>query len=238
MTGPVLSGAHVLALTGVLFGAIAQSATGMGFSLVAAPLLVLYLGPREGIAAAVVLAALSSIAPLFRDGRHARPSEVGRLLVPMLLGTPVIALMLHGVDTRLLSVIAGCGVIVSVTILARGVRWQWLRRPVGAMVTGGASALLNVVGGVGGPPVGLYAANAGWKPQTARANLHCVFLVQNIVTSLVLGVRFPGVPELLALAVGTVLGMLLAPRMPTVLLRQMVLGVSLLGGITLVGRVV
>ncbi|MFR9752045.1 TSUP family transporter [Nocardia sp. 004] len=237
MTGTVLSGAHVLALVGILFGAIAQSATGMGFSLVAAPLLVLYLGPRTGVAAVVVLAALSSVAPLLRDGRHARPSEVGRILVPMLLCTPVIAVLLRGIDTRPLAVIAGCGVIVSVGVLASGVRWHWLRHPVGAIATGGASALLNVVGGVGGPPVGLYAANAEWEPARARANLHCIFLLQNLVTAAILGIRFPGYTELAVLAAGTGLGMLLAPRVPAARLRQVVLGVSLLGGITLVGSI-
>ncbi|MTE11861.1 sulfite exporter TauE/SafE family protein [Nocardia aurantiaca] len=238
MTGTVLSGAHVLALTGVLFGAVAQSATGMGFSLMAAPVLILYLGPRTGIAATVALAALSSVAPLVRDGRHARPREVGRLLVPMLACTPVIALILHRVDTRPLALIAGCGVIASVSVLAGGVRWRWLRHPLGAMATGGASALLNVVGGVGGPPIGLYAANAEWEPAKARANLHCVFLLQNLATSMVLGIRLPGIAEMLALAAGTGLGMALAPRVPIVRVRQMVLGVSLLGGITLVCRAV
>ncbi|MGV9838327.1 TSUP family transporter [Nocardia niigatensis] len=238
MIGHAVSATHVLMLGGVLFGAVAQSATGMGFSLVAAPLLVLHLGPREGVAATVMLAALSSVAPLLRDGRHVRPLEVTRLLAPMLLCTPLIAAALHGIDTDLLAMTAGAGVIVAVGVLASGIRWSWLRRPWGAVATSGASAFLNVIGGVGGPPIGLYAANSDWEPATVRANLHSVFIVQNITTALILGIAVPDSLELLALVIGTVIGMALATRIPTARMRLVVLGISLLGGIALIGRAI
>ncbi|MEV6162444.1 TSUP family transporter [Streptomyces sp. NPDC052052] len=231
-------GVHLLALAGVLFGAVAQSATGMGFSLLAAPALVLYLGPQQGVATTVVLATLSSALPFLRDGRHARPREVLRLLVPTLLCTPLIALALRGVDTRWLAPAAGAGVVVGVCVLASGVRWKWLRRPQGAVAAGAASALLNVVGGVGGPPIGLYAAHADWEPAVTRGNLHSFFIVQNCATALAVGIALPGPSELVALALGTACGMLLAPRVPTKTLRTAVLAVSLLGGIGLVGGAV
>src|SRR5690606_2887776 len=80
-----------LSLAGIAVGALIQAATGMGSSLVAAPLLILSLGPREGVGAVVVLAALSSMLPLIRDGRHAQVGAVARLLIPTLLCMPVIA---------------------------------------------------------------------------------------------------------------------------------------------------
>src|SRR5690606_26326155 len=113
-----------LSLLGITVGAFVQAATGMGFSLVSAPLLIMYLGPREGVAAVVVLAALSSLLPLARDGRHAQPGAVARLLIPTLLCTPLIAWGLADVDTRWLALVAGLGVIVAVGILASGVRWK------------------------------------------------------------------------------------------------------------------
>ncbi|MFI0351699.1 TSUP family transporter [Actinomadura sp. 9N407] len=233
-----LDPSYVLALAGILFGALAQASTGMGFSLVSAPVLVLHLGPREGVATAVALAVVSSVVPLLRDGRHARAGDVTRLLVPTLLCTYPIAWALRGADTRLLALAAGAGVIAAVCALAAGVRWSWLRRPEGAVATGATSALLNVVGGVGGPPIGLYAANAGWEPATMRGNLHAFFLVQNAATALVLGVVIPDLTQLAALALGTACGMFLAPRMPLKTLRTAVLGASLLGGIGLVAGAV
>ena len=227
-------GLQLLALAGVGLGAVAQSATGMGFSLVAAPALVLWLGPHKGVAVTVALATLSSVLPFLRDGRHARPGEVVRLLVPTLLCTPLIALALRGVDARWLAPAAGAGVVVAVGVLASGVRWRWLRRPGGAVAAGAASALLNVVGGVGGPPIGLYAANADWEPATTRGTLYGFFVVQNIATALAVGIALPGLAELAVLALGTACGMLLAPRMPAKAVRAAVLGMSLLGGVGLV----
>ena len=224
----------VLSLAGITVGAFVQAATGMGFSLVSAPLLILHLGPREGVAAVVVLAALSSVLPLVRGGRHAQPDAVARLLIPTLICTPLIAWALGDVDTRWLALVAGVGVIVAVGILASGVRWAWLRHPLGAVSTGAASALLNVVGGVGGPPIGIYAANAGWPPAITRANMHSFFFVQNIVTAIVLGVVLPDWWQLAALAVGTVAGVVLAPRVSAPALRVVVLAISLVGGVSLV----
>ncbi|MGI5273404.1 NAD(P)H-binding protein [Nonomuraea sp. CA-218870] len=74
------------------------------------------------------------------------------------------------------------------------------------MAVGAASAPLNVVGGVGGPPIGLYAASAGWEPATTRGNLHAFFILHNTATALVLGMVLPGAPELAALAAGTASG--------------------------------
>ena len=92
-----------------------------------------------------------------------------------------------------------------------------------------------MVGGVGGPPIDLYAAAAGWEPARTRANLQGFFLIQNIATALTLGPVVPGTAELAALGAGTAAGMLLAPRLPPALARTAVLGVSLLGGLALAG---
>ena len=229
-----MTAVHLLALLGIAAGAFAQSVTGMGFALVASPLLVLHLGPQDGVAATVALAVLASAIPLARDAGQARPREVLRLLVPALACTPVLALLLAGADAGLLAPAAGAAVVVGAALLACGFRWAWLHRPSGAVVTGAASALLNVVGGVGGPPVGLYAANAGWEPRRARGNLLCFFLLQNCVTAAVLGVVLPGLLDVAAVALGAVGGAALAPRLPATTVRAGVLGASLLGGVALV----
>lgn len=228
----------VTALLGVLAGALAQAATGMGFSLVAAPVLVLVLGPREGVVATLGLATLASLVPLAREARQVQPGAVLRLLVPTLLCTPVVVWALRGADTRWLAAAGGVGVVVAVALLAGGLRSAWFRTAPAVVLTGAASAVLNVVGGVGGPPVGLYAANAGWEPRALRANLHAFFVVQNAVTALALGVRVPSVLHLVALLLGTVAGTWLCGRMSPATVRAGVLVVSLVGGLGLLGGAV
>lgn len=232
----LLSGIPVqaLAVLAVAVGGLAQASTGMGFSLVSAPALILASGARDGVATVLALAVLASVIPLTRDWRNSRPREATRLLIPTLMFTPVIAFLLRGVDTRWLALGAGIGVLVGVALLASGWRSHHLSRLPGTTVTGLSSATLNVVGGVGGPPIGLYAANADWEPHHTRATLQAFFLVQNIVTVAVVGFILPTWPMVLALVVGTALGMLLAPRLPVRVARAGVLGVSVAGGVALI----
>ncbi|MEV6205112.1 TSUP family transporter [Streptomyces sp. NPDC051771] len=226
---------EVLAVAAVAVGAFAQAATGMGFSLVAAPALVALLGPQRGVPTVLLLAVLASLLPLSRGRRHARLRDAGRLLVPALLGMPVAAWLLRGVDTRVLAVATGCAVLVGVALLARGVRSPFLRRPAGAWCAGLASAGLNVLGGVGGPPIGLYAANAGWPGHESRATLHAFFLVQNVATAAVLGFVPPSWPAVAALVCGAAAGMALAPRIAPAAARTGVLAVSGAGALALIG---
>ncbi len=225
---------QALAIAAVALGGLAQSSTGMGFSLVAAPALILVAGAREGVGTVLVLAVLASVVPLTRDWRNSRPRDAVRLLVPTLLFTPVIAFLLRGVDTRWLALGAGVGVLLGVGLLASGWRSPRLSHLPGVTLTGLSSATLNVVGAVGGPPIGLYAANADWEPHHTRATLQTFFLVQNVVTVAVVGFVLPSWPLVLALIVGTGVGMLLAPRLPVRVARAGVLGVSIIGGVALI----
>lgn len=224
----------VLCILGVALGALAQASTGMGFALVAAPALIATLGPREGVSTVLLLGVLASAIPLGRDWRHANPKDVLRLLVPALVFTPLIALALRGVDVRWLALTAGCGVIVSAALLASGLRSRWLMTPVGAIATGLSSAALTVVGGVGGPPFGLYAANAGWSPRQVRGTLLSILFVQGIATVLILGFALPSWPLVLALAAGGAAGMVTASRIPPSAARAAILLISVAGGIALI----
>lgn len=222
-------------LLAVAVGAFAQAATGMGFALVAAPVLIAAVGQAQGVGTVLVLASIASIIPLARGGwRDADPRAAGRLLIPTLIATPLIAWALRAVDHTALAVAGGLAVIVGVGLLASGLRSAWLLTRSGAVATGVASAGLNVVGGVGGPPVGLYAANSDWEPARTRGTLQGFFLVQNVVTALVVGLVLPSWPQVVALVAGSALGLFLAPRLPSSAARVGVLGISALGGIALV----
>lgn len=224
----------LLAASAIAVGAFAQTVTGLGFSLIAAPALLALFGPRDGVAMVVVLATFASLVPLLSQWREVRLKDAGLLLTPTLLATPVVALALAGVDTSLVAVASGVAVIAGVVLLARGASWRWLRGLPGGIAAGISSAVLNVVGGVGGPPMGIYAANAGWGPAQSRATLQFFFLIQNIFTALVIGVLAPAWWMAAALAVGTVAGMLAAGRIPATAARFAVLVVAALGGASLI----
>jgi uncharacterized membrane protein YfcA len=224
----------VLVVISIAAGAVAQAVTGMGFSLVSAPALLALLGPREGVAVVVLLAAMSSVFPLSQQWRSVRLGSASALLLPILFSTPVIAMALAGADTRLVAVAAGVGVVAGVVLLARGASWAWFRGLPGALAAGIASATLNVVGGVGGPPIGMYAANTDWGPVQTRATLQFVFLVQNLVTAVVIGLVAPAWWMVATLIAATMVGALLMTRVPAKAARLAVLAVAGLGGASLV----
>ena len=224
----------VVAIAGVALGGLAQSVTGLGFALVAAPALIALLGPRQGVGVVVLLGTLAAVLPLVGHWRRVRVRDTAALLVPTLLATPIVAALLAGMDTSTVAIAAGVAVLIGVVALWRGLTWHRLVSVPGAIGTGIASAALNVIGGVGGPPVGLYAANAGWDPPDSRASLQAFFLVQGVATVAVVGLTWPDPWMVLALVVGTLVGMWLAPRIPEHAARLAVLGVAAFGGVALI----
>jgi len=223
-----------VALAGIAAGGVAQSVTGLGFALIAAPGLIALLGPPRGVALVVILGTLVSALALIGQWRVVRVRDGASLLVPTLVATPLVAVLIDGLDARVLAAAAGLAVLLGVAALWRGGRWPRLVSTPGAIGSGVASALLNVVGGVGGPPVALYAANADWPPDQTRSTLQAFFLVQGVVTAAVIGFVLPSVPMLLALVAGTGLGIWLAPRIPPEMARHAALAVAGFGGLALV----
>ena len=224
----------VIAFVGIALGGFAKSVTGLGFALVAAPAMIALLGPREGVAVVVLLGTLASVLPLLGQWRRVLVRDTVTLLLPILLATPIVALLLAGLDTATLALAGGVAVLIGVVALWRGPTWERLVSTPGAIATGISSAALNVIGGVGGPPVGLYAANAGWDPPESRATLQAVFLVQGIATALVIGLTWPEPWMVGALVGGTLAGMWLAPRISTSAARAALLGVAAGGGVALI----
>ena len=88
-----------LATFGVALGGLAQSVTGLGFALVAAPGLIALLGPDDGVAVVVLLGLLASLLPLMGQWREALVREGLTLLVPTLIATPLVGALVAGADT-------------------------------------------------------------------------------------------------------------------------------------------
>jgi len=230
----------VIAAVAVALGAVAQGITGLGFSLVSAPFLIAWLGPREGVRVALVLSTVLNVALLARTHRHVLVREGSLLLVPAVAATPFLAWGARRVDGRVLAVTAGTVTFFAAVALLVGVRWARAARSVGAAVAAGvASAGMNVVGSVGGPALALYAVNAGWPPDRTRPTLQVVFLASNLVALASLGLPSEVVgrwPLLVTLGVGWVGGLALARRVPARAARTATLLVAMAGGLVAVAK--
>ena len=224
-----------LVVLAVAAGAVAQSVSGIGFTLVSGPLLVAALGPADGVRLSVVLSLVVNAVVLSRTAREASWRDAALLLVPAVLATPLLARLLREAPERASQALAGAATLAGALVLGAGVRWRAAGGTAGAVGAGVLSAAMNVVAGVGGPAVALYAANAGWPAAAMRSTGQAYFLVLNVVALASLGL--PAVPGhlvlacLVALAVGLLTGARLAERVPEDGARRVTLALAGLGGL-------
>jgi uncharacterized protein len=227
-------GAIALVATAVACGALAQSVTGFGFSLVAAPVFVIVTTPTNGVRLVNLLALVVNVGLLTVERRTAMPGDALRLLLPALVVAPVVASLAHRADSDVLSIVAGSLIVTTALVLASGVRSRRLHGVAGAIGAGSVSSAMNVVSGVGGPAAAMYAVNAHWPPHAMRPTLQLYFLGLNIVSLAALGLVVPEPAAagvlLAALVAGLLLGLRLARRLPVHAVRITVLALAIVGG--------
>lgn len=217
--------------------------TGLGFSLVCAPILIAVLGPREGVRTALVLSTFLNVALLARTHRSVLVREGAGLLVPAVGTTPFLAWASRRIDGTVLTIVAGVLTVLSAAALLSGLRWKRGASAAWGVVAGVVSAAMNVVGSIGGPALALYSVNAGWPPARTRSTLQVIFLASNVVALVSLGLPASREPTrwaalAIALVVGWAVGLRLHRRVPEAAARTATLGVAALGGAVAVVRAV
>jgi uncharacterized membrane protein YfcA len=139
-----------------------------------------------------------------------------------------------------LSIAAGAVMLVSAALLATGARGEGWRGPAGVIMAGSVSATMNVVSGVGGPAVAMFAVNAGWPAESTRPTLQLYFLGLNLISIAALGLpdqRGTAVGALVvALVAGLLIGRWTAARLDALAVRRLALTVAAAGGIAAIVR--
>ncbi|PYI68792.1 hypothetical protein CVV68_05775 [Arthrobacter livingstonensis] len=161
----------------ILVGASLQRLTGMGFALVSAPFMVLLLGPVSGVVTVNIASAAASAMILGRVFGDIDWRKFSRLAPAALVGIVPGALLLRSVPAAWLDV--GIGVLI---ILSRTVSLLAKPRPrePGAgttFVAGTASGAMNVLAGVGGPAMSVYAVATRWEQRSFAATMQPYFMV-------------------------------------------------------------
>ncbi len=229
-------------LLAVLLGTLAQSVSGIGFSLVCGPLLVASLGAADGVRLSVLLSLVLNVVLLSRLWREVEWPRTLLLLVPSALVTPLVALGARRLPERPAAAAAGAVVLLGVALLASGLRWHAARGRAGAVAAGVLGATTNVLASVAGPVVALWAANADWPQRAQRASLQAYFLGLNCVALPSLGVPAVSGPVLAgclaALGAGALLGVPLARRVSEPAARRATLVLAAAGGTAVLVRAV
>ncbi|MCD2441192.1 sulfite exporter TauE/SafE family protein [Agromyces sp. SYSU K20354] len=225
----------------VLIGATAQRITGMGFALIAAPALVILLGPFDGVVIVNLCAVLSSLLILPRVWRDIEWRRFSWLTVPALVGTVAGALLATHVPAPLLQVGVGVLVIVALTVTLVVTRTSHVASgPAPALIAGAASGVMNAAAGVGGPALSVYAVGTRWSQVGFAATAQPYFVVIGLASLIgKLGATGWAVPALDvgtwpvvigALVVGLALGEFLNPRISHRAARLSVIAIAYVGG--------
>ncbi|MEL5989949.1 sulfite exporter TauE/SafE family protein [Microbacterium phosphatis] len=225
-----------------LVGALGQRALGMGFGLVAMPVLVLVVGPLPAVTAMTAMGVVASLLVLAEVWPLVSWRRLPWLLVPALAGVVPGILLARLADDGLLKTVMGAIILVGVGLSA------WLHRAarpltgnVPVAVTGAIAGVLNGSVGVAAPAVGIYGALGDWPQRAYAAALQPFFLVMSGATLLAKGVLDPaGTPPwpwwrwLILCGViiaGVLVGARVASRLPERAARRGILVLSFLGGV-------
>lgn len=180
-----LAGDALLGVLAALLGATLQSATGFGFALVAAPLLVAVFGPRPAVSVIVVLALVVSVLMLAGERRRPRVDarETAALVAWSVPGLLAGALLLGAAPERALKVLVTVVVLVAVGQRLLGTPrsrpWSHPR----AAAAGAVSGVLSTSTGIGGPPLVFHLLGRGLSPALMRDTLAVVWLAGGVLSA-------------------------------------------------------
>jgi uncharacterized membrane protein YfcA len=185
--GVPMSPLIVAAGVAVFAGGLLQSATGIGFALVAGPLLFAALGPQEAIGTLLALGTVVGTLILATESRRPRP--LARDGAVMLAWSPPGALLgvavLRSLDEVALQLAVTGG--VALTLVAR--HWAARRgaaprpRPAwSAPLAGFAAGTLSTTTNMSGPPLLLHLMGRGDEPVRVRDTITVCFLGLTVIS--------------------------------------------------------
>ena len=171
----------LVAAAAVAAGAALQSATGFGFSIVAAPLVFAVVEPEEAVGLLIVLGSLVNVLTLVSERRRPRPvwRECAVLLAFALPGAVAGVAVLRALDPVALQIAVSVGVVA--TLLARKLA-QGRETPAWAgPIAGLAAGALTTSTTTAGPPLIVYLLGRRLEPVQVRDTMPVCFLGLSVV---------------------------------------------------------
>lgn len=222
----------------VVFGSATQRITGMGFALVASPVLVLVIGVYNGIPLIQVLNLAVSALVLSQVFRDVEVDKAVMLAIFGIIGVFPGAWMARSLSPAWLQIVIGTMVIIALLAMIANERARVFKGRAGAASAGFLSGFMNVTAGIGGPAIVLYSLSIGWRHAAFVATSQAYSIALNLTS---LGVQgFPDLPlwmlalTLGCLVVGLIIGNVLTKKVSVESARKLVIVVALGGSVATV----
>lgn len=166
------------------FAAVAQSATGFGFAIVAVPLYLVVLNSHSAVQLAIVVTPVISLVLLPRLGSHLERPLLMRLVLGTVLGLPIgMAVFLYAELAHLKFAVAFLIILFAGLFLAGLLRGRGNEKKTAVVPSVAKDVLAGVVSGamttslgMPGPPVVLYFSTLGLHKNATRATILALFL--------------------------------------------------------------
>jgi hypothetical protein len=189
-----LSALLIAAGAGVVAGAVLQSATGFGFSLLAAPLMFAAIEPAQAVGLITLLGTEVNLLTLGTEGRRPRPlwRRCGVLLAWAAPGALAGVAVLRALSPVALQAAVTAGVIG--TLAARRAAGRHLHVP--AWAAGFAAGALTTSTTTSGPPLLLHLLGRGVEPARVRDSLTACFIgLSTLGAAALLATGTPALPD-------------------------------------------
>lgn len=172
----------VVSILIILFAATVAGLGGFGFSLISAPLLVIFIPSREVVPIIILLSIFLNLVLFLRTRKDFQPRRIWPLMVGGAIGIPFGTCLLLVADPTLIKFVIGLLIMIFGFALLFEVRKkiEGEKRALGPI--GLVSGILNGSVSMSGPPVILLFQNQRFKKDEFRANLIGYFFVLNIIT--------------------------------------------------------
>lgn len=209
----------------IAIGACTQRVSGMGLGLIGGPVLMIMLGPVEGIMVINVLAFLNAAATTMTVREYVDWKKFAQISSVMVIGSIPAAILLSHMDAAPVMVLAGGSILLALAVVTFGKKYVPPMSGTGPAVSAGIlGGFTNTLAGIAGPVITVYAQAARWPHQVYAATLQPIFMVGGLVsvlTKLLVGAgEFSHVTwliwpaGLLGMAIGIPLGVYLSKRIP------------------------
>lgn len=228
-------------LVGLIIGlsSFIQGVTSFGFSLVALPLLVLFLPFNQVVPILVLYSIVLNLMMLSRLFRHVHLRMILLLLLGGAMGIPLGIYMLTVVSPVVLKQFAGLMIVIVASILIAGRRITLKKPEKYYGLLGGISGIMQGSLSLSGPPIVLFLSNQDVDKMTFRANLTAYFTLMNVisipgfilsgvVTEEVIHLTLKSMPMMV---LGLLLGMYFVRYLDELLFKKAALGLMLVSGI-------
>lgn len=222
------------------FAAVVQRLTGMGFALVATPILVLAFGPTDGVLLVILGGFVISSLMLLGALKLVRWRPTALLLAGGAVAMPVGAWVAGVLSEPALLTLVGVAAVFSLVVPLVRLQRLSLAGTGGALAAGAFSGFLSTTSGLSGPPLVAYGTAARWEHRSFVASIQVIFVVFAAVTIALRG--FPTVAPssyllfAVALVAGLVAGIGLARVVPVKWARVGMFVCAWAGALLVLGR--